>query len=108
MVETIWRLPSLQQAATGMKVPFNGHSVFAYQFNSWHAVGAYCIGRMVIFDMKIIGSFLLLAVYGFVLFLHQSGKLTGNDYAWANVFAFLFVIINFFLGSRLSEFHFWV
>lgn len=60
------------------------------------------------FDVKIIGSFFLLAIYGSVLFLTRSGKLTGNDLAWANGVAFLCVIINFFLGSRLSEFHFWV
>ena len=49
------------------------------------------------FDMKIIGSFFLLAVYGSVLFLKRSGKLTGNDFAWANVFAF------FLLSSIFSS-----
>ena len=59
--------------------------------------------RMVVFDFKIIGSFFFFAIYGSVLFLTASGKLTGNDFAWANVFAFFFVIINFFLGSTLSD-----
>ena len=103
------RLPSLHQATIGMKaIHLHRHSAIVRQFGTWDAVGACGIGEWSFFDMKIIGSFFLLAIYGSVLFLTRSGKLTGNDFAWANVFAFLFVIINFFLGSKLSEFHFWV
>lgn len=103
------RLPSLQQTATGIMVslltgiPFLLISLilgiqWAYTaLNDWS-----------IYDMKIIGSFLLLLVYSMVLVLRQSGRLIGNQYAWVNIYAFLFVIINFFLGSRLSEFHFWI
>jgi HemX protein len=103
------RLPSLQQAATGMKVsiligiPFLLISLILGM--QWAHIA---FDELPLFDLKTIGSFLLLAVYGSVLFLRRSGKLTGNDYAWANVFAFLFVIINFFLGSKLSGFHFWL
>jgi HemX protein len=103
------RLPSLHQAAIGMKVsiltgiPFLLVSLILGM--QWAHIA---LDELSLFDMKIIGSFLLLAVYGSVLFLRRSGKLTGNDFAWANVFAFLFVIINFFLGSKLSGFHFWL
>ncbi len=60
-----------------------------------------------IFDMKIVGSFILLVVYSFVLWWHRKGSLNGMNYALAHTYAFLLLLINFFLGSRLSEFHFW-
>ena len=103
------RLPSLHQTEIGMKaslyigIPFLFVSLILGM--QWAIVA---LKAWSFFDMKIIGSFVLLAVYGTVLFFKRSGKLTGNDFAWANVFAFLFVIINFFLGSRLSGFHFWI
>lgn len=103
------RLPSLQQAATGMKIgvitglPFLFISLVLG--TQWaHVV----LVEWSFLDMKIIGSFFILVAYGFVLFGMQTGKLRGNNSAWANVFAFLLVIINFFLGSTLSAFHFWI
>jgi len=102
------RLPSLHQTDIGMKaalytgIPFLFVSLVLGM--QWAIVA---LDAWSIFDIKIMGSFFLLAIYGSVLFLKRSGKLTGNDFAWANVFAFLFVIINFFLASKLSEFHFW-
>ena len=102
------RLPSLQQTDIGMKaalytgIPFLFVSLVLGM--QWAIVA---LDAWSIFDIKIMGSFFLLAIYGSVLFLKRTGKLTGNDFAWANVFAFLFVIINFFLASKLSEFHFW-
>lgn len=103
------RLPSLQQAATAMKagiitgIPFLFISlILGVQWA--HIV----LVEWSFLDMKIIGSFFILGAYGFVLFWMQTGKLRGNNSAWANIFAFLFVIINFFLGSTLSGFHFWI
>ncbi|ANU11331.1 protein hemX [Planococcus antarcticus DSM 14505] len=60
-----------------------------------------------ILDMKIVGSFILLVVYSFILWWHRKGSLNGMNYALAHTYAFLLLLINFFLGSRLSEFHFW-
>lgn len=60
-----------------------------------------------IFDSKIIGSFIINMLYLIVLVLHHSGKLTGIKFAWAQIYTYLIVIINFFLGSRLSDFHLW-
>ena len=103
------RLPSLHQADIGMKaalytgIPFLFVSLVLGM--QWAIVA---LDKWSVFDIKILGSFFLLAIYGSVLFLKRSGKLTGNDFAWANVFAFLFVIINFFLASKLSEFHSWI
>lgn len=103
------RLPSLHQTVVGMKVgmltgiPFLLISLILGM--QWaHIV----FDRLPFLDMKIFGSFFLLIVYSIVLFLHQKGMLVGNNLAWANVFAFLFVLINFFLGSTLSGFHFWI
>lgn len=60
-----------------------------------------------IFDAKIIGSFIINMLYLIVLVLHHSGKLTGIKFAWAQIYTYLIVIINFFLGSKLSNFHLW-
>lgn len=60
-----------------------------------------------VFDIKIIGSFVILGVYLSLLLLNRSGKLIGTTYAWFHVYAFLLVVVNFFLGNRLSAFHFW-
>ncbi|MBD8026844.1 cytochrome c biogenesis protein CcsA [Ureibacillus sp. Re31] len=60
-----------------------------------------------IFDIKIVGSFIITVIYLIVLVLHHSGKLTGLNFAWAQIYTFLLVVINFFLGSKLSNFHFW-
>lgn len=103
------RLPSLNQTATGMKTGILIGMPFLFISLVLGIQWAYiALSDWSILDMKIIGSFLILVVYGFVLFGIQTGRLRGNNHVWANIFAFLFVIINFFLGSTLSEFHLWV
>lgn len=103
------RLPSLQQAATGMKVGILTGVPFLFISLILGTQWAYVsFDEMPLFDVKIIGSFILLITYGFVLYFHHKGRLRGNDFAWVSILAFLFVIINFFLGSKLSGFHFWV
>ncbi len=103
------RLPSLHQTTIGMTVAiYTGIPMLFISLVLGMQWAQVALDEWSFFDMKIIGSFFLLAIYGSVLFLKRSGKLTGNDFAWANVFAFLFVIINFFLASKLSAFHFWV
>lgn len=103
------RLPSLQQAATGMKIGIITGVPFLFVSLVLGMQWAHIVlVEWSLLDMKIIGSFFILIAYGFVLFGMQTGKLRGNNSAWANVFAFLFVIINFFLGSTLSGFHFWI
>ena len=103
------RLPSLQQTATGMKIGIITGIPFLFISLILGVQWAHImLEEWSFLDMKIIGSFFILVVYGIVLFGVQTGKLRGNNIAWANVFAFLFVIINFFLGSTLSGFHFWI
>ncbi|MFC5603936.1 cytochrome c biogenesis protein CcsA [Sporosarcina koreensis] len=103
------RLPSLQQSLSGMKASiYTGIPVLFISLVLGIQWATVALDEWAISDMKIIGSFLVIILYSLVLFLQRRGRLTANDFAWANVFAFLFVIINFFLGSRLSQFHFWI
>jgi HemX protein len=59
------------------------------------------------YDMKIIGSFMLLIAYSILLYLHIMKNLSGRKLAMWNTAAFLIVLINFFLLGRLSSFHLW-
>ncbi|HLU23151.1 cytochrome c biogenesis protein [Lederbergia graminis] len=59
------------------------------------------------YDLKIIGSFILLIIYGIVLYLRIKKSLYGRNLATWNIAAFLIVLVNFFLVSRLSTFHIW-
>jgi HemX protein len=59
------------------------------------------------YDMKIIGSFLLLTAYSIYLYLRLVKNLAGRSLALWNTASFLIVLINFFLFSQLSSFHFW-
>jgi HemX protein len=59
------------------------------------------------YDPKIIGSFVLLIIYGIYLYLRVRKNVFGKSLALWNMAAFLIVLINFFLISRLSAFHFW-
>ncbi|WP_432358347.1 cytochrome C assembly family protein [Sporosarcina sp. UB5] len=103
------RLPSLQQSLSGMKASiYTGIPVLFISLVLGIQWAIVALDDWSISDMKIIGSFLVIILYSLVLFLQRRGSVTANDFAWANVFAFLFVIINFFLGSRLSQFHFWI
>jgi HemX protein len=59
------------------------------------------------YDIKIIGSFLLLTAYSIYLYLRIARNLAGKSLALWNVGSFLIVLINFFLFGKLSSFHFW-
>ncbi|PKR82815.1 cytochrome c biogenesis protein [Heyndrickxia camelliae] len=59
------------------------------------------------YDSKIIGSFILLIIYSIIIYFHERKNMFGKNLAYLNVAAFLIVLINFFLVSRLSAFHFW-
>ncbi|MFB1080505.1 cytochrome c biogenesis protein [Jeotgalibacillus sp. JSM ZJ347] len=59
------------------------------------------------YDIKISGSFLLLAIYGVFLYRRFGKGQSGKSLALFNAAAFGCLLINFLLGSRLSSFHFW-
>lgn len=64
--------------------------------------------KVSLLDVKITGSFILTVIYLVLILLHRSGKLLGTSYAWANIYVYLALVINFFLGNSLSDFHLWV
>jgi len=59
------------------------------------------------YDVKVIGSFLLLTAYSIFLYLRIVKNYTGRQLAIWNTGSFLIVLINFFLFGQLSSFHFW-
>ncbi|OKL38266.1 cytochrome C assembly family protein [Domibacillus mangrovi] len=59
------------------------------------------------FDLKIIASFVLLLIYSIFLYVKVRKECSGRTLAFINAAAFFIILINFFLGSRLSTFHFW-
>ncbi|UII55069.1 cytochrome c biogenesis protein [Cytobacillus spongiae] len=59
------------------------------------------------YDAKILGSFIVLIVYGVYLYLRVSKGMFGKSLALWNIGSFLIVLINFFLFGRLSSFHLW-
>ena len=102
------KLPSLDQTEKGMTISIVAGIPFLLVSLILGLQWAYVsINEFSLADVKIIGSFVLLFVYGYLFYRRQKGTLQGTSYAWGHVYAFLLVLINFFLGSRLSEFHFW-
>ncbi|MGG2064212.1 MULTISPECIES: cytochrome c biogenesis protein [unclassified Bacillus (in: firmicutes)] len=59
------------------------------------------------YDAKVIGSFVVLFVYCAGIYLRGSDTLQGKKIASWNIGAFLIMLINIFLFSSLSNFHFW-
>lgn len=63
--------------------------------------------HMVWYDSKVIGSFIVLALYSIYLYMKVGEGLYGKSLALWNLASFLIVLINFFLFGKLSSFHFW-
>lgn len=59
------------------------------------------------YDAKLLGSFIVLAVYSVYLYLRVGKEMYGKALALLNIASFLIVLINFFLSGKLSSFHFW-
>lgn len=102
------RLPSLTQTEKGMTtsmmvgIPMLGISLILGLQWAYISLDDYSV-----LDAKIVGSVLMLVVYCLLLYLHRRGSLIGVNYAWCHIYSFLLLMANFFLGSRLSNFHFW-
>ncbi|WP_276210374.1 cytochrome c biogenesis protein CcsA [Heyndrickxia coagulans] len=56
-------------------------------------------------DPKIVGSFVVLLVYSFLLYGGERRHMFGKTLAYWNMAAFLIILINFFLITGLSDFH---
>lgn len=108
-ITSTWsRLPSLQQTSSWMNnsilvgVPLLLISLILGL--EWALLS---LDALSVFDVKIVGSFIITVIYFIILLLHRSGKLVGTTYAWVQVYAYLLTVINFFLGNKLSNFHLW-
>lgn len=102
------RLPSLKQAETGMTLSILTGIPLLFVSLILGLEWAYVsLDVFSIFDFKIVSSFILLILYLFVLLVSKRAKYKGTNYAWIHIYAFLFVLINFLLGSQLSQFHLW-
>lgn len=102
------RLPSLQHAETGMTMSIITGIPLLFVSLVLGLQWAYIsLNEFSIFDFKIVNSFILLVIYIVVLLIRRGARFKGTNYAWIHVYAFLFVIINFLLGSQLSQFHLW-
>ena len=106
---TLWsRLPSLQQTSSWMNnsllvgVPLIFISLILGV--EWALV---TLENFSYFDVKIFGSFILSVIYLAIILLHRRGKLVGTAYAQVQIYSYLLVVINYFLGSKLSNFHVW-
>ena len=102
------RLPSLQQTSTWMSasilvgIPLLLVSlILGFEW-------ALLTIDISVFDAKIAFSFILLILYCMMLYFSHTSKLTGTKYAWVQIYVFLLLVINFFLGSKLSNFHLWI
>jgi HemX protein len=58
------------------------------------------------YDSKTLGSIIVLIVYASLMFLRVVRGLQGRKLIFMNVYAFLFLLVNYFLFSTLSNFHF--
>lgn len=102
------RLPSLQQAANGMSLSILTGIPLLFVSLVLGLEWAYIsLEGFPLYDIKIVNSFIVLVIYILVLLIRKSAKIIGTNYAWIHIYAFLFVLINFLLGSRLSQFHIW-
>ena len=102
------RLPSRAQAESGMSYSlYCGVSLLGVSLILGLVWAYIALPGFKFLDIKIFGSFISLFVYSIIIYKKQKGKLYATKYAWANVYAFLFILINFFIGSRFSAFHFW-
>lgn len=101
-------LPSLGQTEKGMSISIGvGISLLFVSLVLGFQWAYIALVDFSFFDLKIIGSFILVVVYSIILWRHRIGTLNGVSYSMTHIYAFLVLLINFFLGSRLSEFHFW-
>ncbi|MBM7620483.1 HemX protein [Bacillus tianshenii] len=66
------------------------------------------LSEFVWYDAKVLGSFLVIAGYSYYFYQRLAKGITGKAIANWNIAAFLVILINFFLLSQLSNFHFWI
>jgi HemX protein len=60
------------------------------------------------FDVKVISSFFVLLIYSLYFYQKISKGIQGYSLALLNIAAFLLVLINYFLATTFTTFHFWI
>lgn len=105
----LWsRMPSLIQMTNGMKSSLlTGIPILFISLVLGLERGYLTFEDFTLFDWKIIGSFFIAIIYVAILLLYQRGKLTSINFAWAQIYSYLIIVLNFFVGSKLSSFHIW-
>ena len=109
-IKTVEVTPQYEQSETEDSIQIMGiyHITCHVEFEEGELEWAYVsLDIFTVFDFKIISSVILLLIYVVVLLLRNKSRFIGTNYAWIHIYAFLFVLINFLLGSQLSQFHFW-
>lgn len=102
-------LPNLHQTMTGMKMSiYTGIPILLVSLLFGIQWAYVALENWSIFDVKIMGSFAVLLLYTAIVYFHHKGRLQSTEFAWMTVFAFLVTVVNFFLGSTLSQFHLWI
>ncbi|MER2190255.1 MAG: cytochrome c biogenesis protein CcsA [Solibacillus sp.] len=106
----LWsRLPNLQQMSNWMSNSvLLGVPLLIISLILGLEWGLMTLEGLSVFDIKIIGSFIVAVMYLVILILHRNGILVGTAFAYVQIYMFLLIVINFFLGSRLSDFHLWI
>ncbi|RXK18167.1 cytochrome c biogenesis protein CcsA [Macrococcus sp. DPC7161] len=67
--------------------------------------GHIIVGRQIWYDYKVLGSILLLGLYGSLIYIHRQSKVKRNIYMEFNITIFLLLLINYLLVSKVSGFH---
>lgn len=58
-------------------------------------------------DPKVLTTLFVILLYSYYLYMKVTNKKQGKSLAWINIIAFLCVLVNLFLSTRLSNFHLW-
>lgn len=108
-INDLWhRLPSLTQMSSWMKSSILvGTPILFISLLLGLERGFLTIENFTLLDFKIIGSFIITCIYIVVIILQQKGKLSPNNFAWVQIYSYLIIVLNFFVGSKLSSFHIW-
>ncbi|GGI40283.1 cytochrome C assembly family protein [Mammaliicoccus stepanovicii] len=70
--------------------------------------GIIIIGSEIWFDPKVIGSLVVLLLYGIYLFVRVGNRINTKTLVLANIMIFLVCMINYLIVSKFSGFHQWL
>lgn len=108
-INNLWsRLPSLTQMSSWMRSSILvGVPILLISLLLGLERGYLTLDNFTLLDFKIIGSFVITCLYFVIFILFQKGKITPVNFAWTQIYSYLIIVLNFFVGSKLSSFHIW-